>query len=101
MIDIAEREETGCRKVIWLPNPRRLDQSYDEFRARTFLAAPWDDVAERQDAQLDYNQGLAAKLLIEAGLPEDIAPDWIDIVEAGEDMDTMVERLVRTRETGR
>ncbi|MER8428042.1 hypothetical protein [Mesorhizobium sp. M1403] len=101
VIDIAEREETGCRKVIWLPNPRRLDQSYDEFRARTFLAAPWDDVAERHDAQLDYDQGLAAKLLIEAGLPEDIAPDWIDIVEAGEDMDTMVERLVRTRETGR
>jgi hypothetical protein len=102
VIDIAERQETVCRKVIWLPDPKRLDQSYDDFRARTFLAAPWDDVAERHDAQLDHNQGLAAKLLTEAGLPANIAPDWIEIVDqAGEDVDTMVERLVRARETAR
>lgn len=100
VIDIAEREETVCRKVIWLPDIRRLDKSYDEFCARTFLATPWDNLAERRDAQLDHNQGLAAKLLIEAGLPEDIATDWIHIVDqAGEDVDTMVERLVHARGT--
>lgn len=102
VIDIAEREETVCRKVIWLPDPTRLDQSYDEFRARTFLAAPWDDLEERHDAQLDHIQGLAAKLLTEAGLPQQIAPAWISIVDqADEDVDTMVERLVRARETAR
>lgn len=100
VIDIAERDESVCRKVIWLPDPKNLDQSYAEFRARTFLAAPWEDVAERHDAQLDQVQGLATTLLTQAGLPEAIAPTWIDIVgQADEDLDAMVERLVRARET--
>lgn len=100
VIDIAERDESVCRKVIWLPDPNNLDGSYAEFRARTFLAAPWEVVAERHDAPLDRVQGLAATLLTQAGLPEAIAPKWIDIVEhTGEDLDAMVEHLVRARET--
>jgi hypothetical protein len=100
VIDIAERDETVCRKVVWLPDPNRLDPSYAEFRARTFLAAPWEKAMERHDARLDQVQGLAATLLTEVGLPEAVAAAWIDIVDqAGEDLDAMVERLVRARET--
>lgn len=100
VIDIAERDESVCRKVIWLPDPNDLDRSYAEFCARTFLAAPWEDVTERHDAPLDRVQGLAATLLIQAGLPEAITPAWIDIVDqAGEDLDAMVERLVGARGT--
>ncbi|GLQ87249.1 ABC-three component system middle component 1 [Dyella flagellata] len=98
VIDIAERDESVCRKVIWLPNSKNLDQSYVEFLARTFLAAPWEDVSERHDAPLDQVQGLAATLLTEAGLQEAVATAWIDIVDqAGEDLESMVERLVRAR----
>ena len=99
-IDIAERDESVCRKLIWLPDPNTLDRSYAEFRARTFLAAPWEGVVERHDARLDQVQGLAATLLTQAGLPEAVAPAWIDIVEKAEDdPDAMVERLVRAQET--
>lgn len=99
VIDIAERDESVCRKVIWLPDPNNLDQSFSAFRARTFLAAPWEDVTERRDAQLDRVQGLAIPLLTQAGLPEAIGATWVDIVDqAGEDVDAMVERLVRARE---
>jgi len=100
VIDIAERDESVCRKVIWVPDPNNLDQSYADFRARTFLAAPWEGVAEQHDAPLDQVQGLAETLLIRAGLPKAVAPIWIEIVgQAAEDADTMVERLVQARET--
>lgn len=99
VIDIAERDETVCRKVIWLPDPSDLDRSYTDFLARTFLATPWEGVTERHDAPLDQVQGLAAKLLVKAGLAEAVAPTWIDIVnQAADDSDAMVERLARTRE---
>jgi hypothetical protein len=99
VIDIAERDETVCRKVVWLPDPSRLDLSYADFRARTFLAAPWETAMERHDARLDQVQGLAATLLTQAGLPEAVAASWIDIVDqAGDDLDAMVEWLVRARE---
>lgn len=98
VIDLAERDETVCRKVVWLPDTKQLDASYEAFRARTFLAAPWDVVTERLNAPLDTNQGLAAKLLIEAGLAADITPQWIDIVnKSSEDTDTMVARLASVR----
>lgn len=99
VIDIAERDESVCRKVIWLPDPSNLDQSYAHFRARTFLAAPWESATELHDAPLDQVQGLAATLLKQAGLSEALAPLWIDIVsQTSEDPDTMVERLVQANE---
>jgi hypothetical protein len=94
VIDLAERDEKVCRKVVWLPDPAALDKSYEAFRARTFLASPWDDVDEKLNARLDVNQGLASKLLMQAGLAEDSAKQWIDIVDATKgDPDTMVTRL--------
>ena len=98
VIDLAERDETVCRKVVWLPDTKQLDASYEAFRARTFLAAPWDSVTERLNAPLDANHSLAAKLLTDAGLAADIATQWIDIVNhSGQDTDTMVTRVVNAR----
>lgn len=95
-LDLAERDETVCRKLIWLPDTQNLDASYDDFRKRTFLAAPWEVASERKDAALDLAQGLAVKLLIEAGLNREMADQWIDIVnQPDQDAGTMVERLVR------
>lgn len=100
VIDIAERDESVSRKVVWLPDPSDLDQSYADFRSRTFLAAPWEGVTERHDAPLDQVQDLAATLLVEAGLAEAVANAWIDIVgQTSDDTDVMVERLVHARET--
>jgi len=94
VIHLAERDEKVCRKVIWLPDLGALDDSYEAFRARTFLGSPWADVDEKLNARLDVNQGLAAKLLAEAGLAESSVPQWIDTVEATtRDPDTMVTRL--------
>jgi hypothetical protein len=97
-IDVVERDESVCRKMVWVPEPDRLDQSYEKFLARTFLASPWRNVAERHDASLDRMQGLAELLLVRAGLPESVARDWLLIAEDQEsDIDSMVERLVLAR----
>lgn len=97
-LDLAERDETVCRKLIWLPDPKKLEASYEDFRNRTFLAAPWEAANERSDASLDLAQGLAATLLVEAGLTRKVADDWIEIVnEPEQDSGTMIERLVRAR----
>lgn len=97
-LDLAERDETVCRKLIWLPDPKNFGASYEDFRNRTFLAAPWEAANERSDASLDLAQGLAATLLVEAGLTRKVADEWIEIVNQPEqDSGAMIERLVRAR----
>lgn len=94
VIDLAERDEAVCRKVIWLPNPNEIEISFDEFLARTFLATPWQQANEQFDASLDSNQGLALKLLVGRGLSEDAARRWINIVKRlKDDPDAMVLEL--------
>jgi hypothetical protein len=94
-IDVLERDEGVCRKIVWMPDSSTLEESYEAFLARTFLASPWRDVSERHDASLDRIQGLAERLLVLAGLPEATAPAWIAAVERhGDDVEAMVEKLV-------
>lgn len=94
VVDLAERDEAVCRKVIWLPVPNDIGASFDAFCARTFLAAPWQQADQRFDASLDSNQGLALKLLSGRGLSEDAARRWIDIVDRlKDDPDAMVIEL--------
>lgn len=98
VIDLAERDEAVCRKIVWLPEPSDLDASFASFRARTFLASPWTLTDERRDAALDSNQGLAQRTLESHGLSAADAAAWIDIVDRlREDPDTMVSELVGTR----
>ena len=58
IIDLAERDETVCRKVVWMPEADAVDESYQVFVARTFLAQPWRSLDTVLDAPLDHNQGL-------------------------------------------
>lgn len=98
VVDLAERDETVCRKVIWLPESSALDASFEAFRARTFLASPWDAADERHDAPLDSNQDLAQRILVKHGLSETIATAWVQIVDRlGQDPETMVVELVAAR----
>jgi hypothetical protein len=97
-IDVLERDESVCRKIVWMPDSNNVEQSYESFLARTFLASPWRDVSERHDASLDRIQGLAERLLVLAGLPAAAAPAWISAVEHhGDDVDDMIEKLVGAR----
>lgn len=95
VVDLAERDETVCRKLIWIPDKAALDDSYSEFVSRTFLAAPWRD-AEERSAPLDNNQGLAQRLLVKHGLSAAVADQWIAIVQSmKQDPDAMVVELVK------
>lgn len=100
VIDLAERDEGVCRKVIWIPDAAALDASFESFRSRTFLATPWDAADERRDAPLDSNQGLAQRILVQHGLSDKAAAAWIGVVDRlREDPETMVSELVAARAT--
>lgn len=95
VIDLAERDEGVCRKVVWIPDAAALDASFESFRSRTFLASPWDVADERRDAPLDSNQGLAQRILVQHGLTDEVAAAWIGVVDRlREDAETMVSQLV-------
>lgn len=99
IIDLAERDEAVCRKVVWMPNRDSLDQSYDEFLARTFLAQPWRDVNSILDAPLDHNEGLAQRILVRHGLSSSVAERWVELAKTYEgDPDGMIPQLVASRE---
>jgi hypothetical protein len=98
VIDLVERDEAVCRKVVWMPVPAALDESFEAFRARTFLASPWEVADERLDAKLDSNYGLAQRILMKSGLSENTAKAWIDVVDRlRTDPDKMVSELVAIR----
>lgn len=99
IIDLAERDETVCRKVVWMPDRDALDDSYDEFIARTFLAQPWRAFASVLDAPLDHNEGLAERILVRHGLSVRVAKRWVELAETYKgDPDGMIPQLVASRE---
>ena len=98
VVDLAERDETVCRKLIWIPDKAALNGSYSKFVSRTFLAAPWRG-AEEKSAPLDNNQGLAQRILVKHGLSPSVADQWIATVQSmKQDPDAMVVELVKDRE---
>jgi hypothetical protein len=99
IIDLAERDETVCRKVIWLPEADAVDASYELFLARTFLAQPWRSLEAVLNAPLDHNQGLAERILVRHGLSEPAAKRWVALAETyREDPDGLIPQLVTARE---
>lgn len=99
VIDLAERDETVCRKIIWIPDTSAIEESYQDFLSRTFLATPWTYADERHNAPLDSNQGLAKRMLVDHGLSSEIAERWIATVESmKDDPDAMVAELVKASE---
>lgn len=99
IIDLAERDETVCRKVVWMPDTDGLDASYDLFLARTFLAQPWRSLQAVLNAPLDHNQGLAERILVRRGLSEPAAKRWVVLAETyKDDPDGLIPQLVAARE---
>jgi hypothetical protein len=98
-LDLAERDETVCRKLIWIPNPDDLDRSYALFAARTFLATPWKSAPSVQSAPLDRNQGLVLRTLEKHGLSQEVAERWIGLTnQIHDDPDNLVAALTTARE---
>jgi hypothetical protein len=98
VVDLAERDETVCRKIVWIPDPEALESSYEAFRARTFLATPWEASGIKLNAPLDHSQNLAQRVLTGAGLSIHAAEHWVSSVQQfKDDPDTLVEELVSTR----
>ena len=98
LVDLAERDETVCRKIIWIPQEDSLEATYNAFVARTFLATPWLAAETKLDAPLDRNQGLAQRTLVRHGLADAVADRWVALAEQfGADPDTLVAQLVQAR----
>jgi hypothetical protein len=99
IIDLAERDETVCRKVIWMPDTDAIDASYEAFLARTFLAQPWRSLEAVLNAPLDHNQGLAERILERHGLSVAAAKRWVELAEAyKDDPDALIPQLIAARE---
>ena len=97
VIDIAERDETVCRKLVWMPNADDIDASYRAFVDRTFLAQPWETGDQVTDAPLDHNVTLVQRVLVDCGLKPAIADRWEALAQLHEsDPDTLIARLVDT-----
>lgn len=98
-IDRIQRDESTCRKLVWMPDRQNLDKSFVEFVDRTFLARPWLFAVAR-DAPLDQNQELVETVLREKGLSEKAAKAWVELAASRiDDPDQLVERLVAAMET--
>ncbi len=98
VVDLAQRDEAVCRKIIWIPDQEAVEASYLRFAARTFLAMPWRTTGQVLDAALDRNQGLAESMLVKNGLDESTAAEWVRLVgREGADADAMVAALATAR----
>jgi hypothetical protein len=98
-LDLAERDETVCRKLIWIPNPDDLDRSYASFTARTFLATPWKSAPSVLGVPLDRNQGVVLRMLEKHGLSQEEAARWISLAnQIRDDPDNLVVALTTARE---
>jgi hypothetical protein len=99
VVDLAQRDETVCRKIIWIPDADDLDRSYTEFLARTFLAMPWRLAGRVMDADLDRNEGLAERMLVSHGLSVAAARKWVQLAERTDlDADMLIPLLVTAQE---
>lgn len=99
IIDLAERDETVCRKVVWMPEADAVDASFQRFLARTFLAQPWRSHDAVLNAPLDHNQGLAERILVKHGLSQPTAKRWVELAEIyKEDPDGLIPQLVAALE---
>ena len=95
VVDLAERDEAVCRKFVWVPEKNRLNASYQDFVAGTFLAQPWRQTETVLDAPLDQNDSLVQRILREEGLSAAAAEQWVRLAEQySDDPDNLVPQLV-------
>jgi hypothetical protein len=95
LVDLVERDEAVCRKIVWVPNFNGLDASYDSFIDRTFLAEPWASIDAQTNAPLDQNGRLVENILRKNGLTEAAAATWVVLADSSsDDPDALVDQLV-------
>lgn len=94
-IDAVERDETVCRKLVWMPDMQNSDVSFAAFVERSFLSRPWAEALELMDAPLDQNEQLVEAVLLEKGLGPAAARAWVGLAGSSEDdAEALVEQLV-------
>lgn len=99
LVDLIERDEAVCRKLVWIPKEAAIQESFDALLARTFLAMPWAQVRAVSDAALDQTYDLAQRLLVKHGLTEELAKKWVSLTERLiDDPESLVTELVQSRE---
>lgn len=102
LVDLIERDETVCRKVVWIPKQAALQESFDGFLARTFLAMPWAEVEAVSDAPLDQTHELAERILERHGLRLETAKRWVLLTEQlMDDPESLVTELVQSKEASK
>ncbi|MDW9817156.1 hypothetical protein GOB25_19185 [Sinorhizobium meliloti] len=102
LVDLIERDETVCRKVVWIPKQAALQESFDGFLARTFLAMPWAEVEAVSDAPLDQTHELAERILERHGLRLATAKRWVLLTEQlMDDPESLVTELVQSKEASK
>jgi len=98
MMDAAQRDETVCRKIVWMPNSESVEESYARFIARTFLSMPWNGMKEVRDASLDRDKEIVERALVRSGLDLPSAKAWIEhILQLEGDSDALVAALTRAQ----
>jgi hypothetical protein len=100
LVDLVERDESVCRKIVWVPHITDLNASYDAFLDRTFLAQPWISTDEQNSAPLDQNERLVENILQKNGLSAAAAAKWVQLADLGlDDHDELIDQLVAAMET--
>lgn len=99
LVDLIERDEAVCRKLVWIPEQAAVQASFDTLLTRTFLAMPWAKIHAVSDAALDQIHDLAQRVLVKHGLTEDLAKKWVSLTERLiDDPQSLVTELVQSRE---
>lgn len=83
-IDILERDEAVCRKLVWARD-KPLQKSFELFTERTFLSRVWDTDVKQSQAPLDRNAMLVQDILVRNGLSAETASRWIDAATRPDD----------------
>ncbi|MBX4927149.1 hypothetical protein HJB56_07605 [Rhizobium lentis] len=102
LVDLLERDETVCRKVVWIPKKTDVQGSFETFLGRTFLAMPWASSDSVTGAPLDETYELAERILEKHGLEKKVAEQWvIKADQLKDDAKSLVTELVQAREASR
>lgn len=102
LVDLLERDETVCRKVVWVPQSTDVQGSFDTFLGRTFLAMPWANSESVSGAPLDETYELAERILEKHGLDKEVARQWVvKADQLKDDAKSLITELVQAREASK
>jgi len=98
LCELIERDESVCRKLVWIAPTEGRDNSFNLFIARTFMARPWRRVQKELIGPLDQNTALVQRALISEGLSPQIAGAWVEICASESDPVERVRKMIQAME---